>query len=142
VSRSTYMLTPLPGSGARTSKLGSTLLNLSLPEVRRLPVDSPEHRLSTRSMEVRSAASYQRHKVPKTDSGAGQYGGQPGNFGSPQGNTPTGYGGSPMGYGGTPQSAGGYGRGQQAPNQQQWQQQPQPQGQNFGNNSGFGGYQS
>lgn len=47
-----------------------------------------------------------------------------------------------MGYGGTPQSAGGYGRGQQAPNQQQWQQQPQPQGQNFGNNSGFGGYQS
>ncbi|KAL2202061.1 hypothetical protein CC79DRAFT_1280516 [Sarocladium strictum] len=75
--------------------------------------------------------------------GEGQYGGQPGNFGSPQGNTPTAYGGSPMGYGGTPQSAGGYGRGQQAPNQQQWQQQqPQPQGQNFGNNSGFGGYQS
>ena len=51
-----------------------------------------------------------------------------------------------MGYGGTPQSAGGYGRGQQGPNQQQqqqWQQQQQqqPQAQNYGNNSGFGGYQ-
>lgn len=41
-----------------------------------------------------------------------------------------------MGYAGPP-SAGGYGRGQQAPNQQQWQQQPPAQ--NF--NNGFAGYQ-
>ncbi|RDA87504.1 hypothetical protein CP532_1622 [Ophiocordyceps camponoti-leonardi (nom. inval.)] len=66
-----------------------------------------------------------------------QYGNQHGNFNGPQSGSPAGgYGGSPMGYNG-PQNSGGFGRGQQAPNNQ-WNQAQA--GQSF--NNGFGGYQS
>ncbi|KAK3692126.1 hypothetical protein B0T22DRAFT_4807 [Podospora appendiculata] len=71
---------------------------------------------------------------------SGSYGpgAQQPSYPGPQAQSPAGYGSQPMGGYTGPPSAGGYGRGQPAPNAQQWNQQP-PQAQNF--NNGFAGYQ-